>query len=447
MPGLVTRSIGALRGAWDYASGPWRYGTRAPAGRVILPSKQLDCDAGAISDGLNFTQLKSLLRSADDGNLAQGLQLFQEMERKDPTLCSVANTRRTALTGLEYEIVSAAEVQETGDRAELADEAAGYVRERLCKVDTFEEFLEHLSTGIGTNLAVAELVWDRCELAAAVDVPSSRLIMDQQVPGQINVITEDDRMGVPAASPKFVIHSPHSACGHPLARSIFRAQAFVFLIKLLAIADWTRFCEVFGMPVRWGTYRSGATTEEKRELVAMMENLGSSAWGVFSEGVQLEMKESSQRGTAPYKDMIEFCERLQAKVWLGGHLTSDTTGGTGTFAAASVHNEVRENLRDDDIRREARTIRRQVLAPMCAFKFARDVPVPFFRRVRPEIVDRIKEATLFTQSQQAGVVIPRAYAYNRLGIPEPKRDERGNLAEPVITPSIEAESDMLMEGI
>ena len=129
---------------------------------------------------------------------------------------------------------------------------------------------------------------------------------------------------------------------------------------------------------------------------------------------------------------MNFCSREQSILWLGGNLTSDTSGGTGTFAAAKVQDQVRADLRDDDIKREGRTVREQIIEPLVLLGYpGRDVPVPYFRRVKPETVDRIKESQLMFQAQRIGMEVPEAWARERIGVPKPQIDERGQ-KEPIL---------------
>jgi hypothetical protein len=138
-------------------------------------------------------------------------------------------------------------------------------------------------------------------------------------------------------------------------------------------------------------------------------------------------------------------EDRQGIAWLGGNLTSDTTGGTGTFAAADVQNQVRDNLRDDDIKREGRTVREQIIRPIVAFGFhGRDVPVPYFRRVKPQTIDRIKEAELMYKAQHIGMDVAESWARERLGIPKPKVDENGQ--REAVLESPDAFEDGIKEG-
>ncbi len=400
-------------------------------GRLVVPDLTVDGLAEYLTRSLTVTKIRSTIEAADAGNLAMGLQLYADVE-EDATLFSVSNTRRGALTGLEFEVISASEVEEGADQA-LADDAAEYVRGQLATIETFGPGLKHLARAIGDNLAVVELVWDGSRIVELNPVPVDRLRMDAREPGVIRVMTAEERLGIAAVGPKWVVHSPTKNLYQPLRPAIARAALLPYLVGHMGIMNWSQYVEIFGMPVRVARYQPTATTEEKRELALWMKHLGARAWGVFSQAVNVEMIESSQRsGTAPYEALMAACDRAKAKLWLGGNLVADTTGGTGTHAAASVQNEVREDLRDDDLAAEAATVRKQIFEPMCRARFYRDVPLPHFRRVKPEVIDRTAAADLFAKAQAAGVAIPKAYAYATLGIPEPQEGEE--ILEPAPDP-------------
>lgn len=418
---MVTGTRHLIAASYRWARDAWSNLTRPRAGAIVRPDAQLDHVRAAVSDNLTFARLRTLLVSGDLGDLATTLQLFEEMQQKDLNLRSVVDTRIGALTGLDYEILPEQETQET----RLASEAAEYIRESLAGLAGFEETLEHLAWAIGTNLAVAEVVWDdEARAERLVPVPYWRLSMDATEPGLIRVATREKPLGEPASSPKFVVHEPHFSGGRPLARSLFRSSALFYLAKMLGVSDYVTYCETYGMPMRIAKYPPAISTEERQELINMMQNLGSKAYGIFSQGVELQFQESSQRGTQPFEALINLCDRGIAKLWLGGNLTSDTTGGTGTYAAAAVQDEVREDKLDDDIRREARTLEAQLFAPMCLYHFRRPVPLPKFRRTKPDTTDRNQLAQLLnTVTQQLGLSVAEDWAYDALGIPQPEEGE------------------------
>lgn len=393
---------------------------RPRPGRMVRP-EALDRWREYPADGLTPSRLAAVLRAADAGAAGEVLALFEQMEEKDAHLYSVANTRRLAVTGLKWRIVSAAETQEGVDRA-AADEAAAYCREVLAALEGFDEILQHLALAIGRNIAVAENVWEpvgnelRLVEVAAVDF--DRLAFDEL--GQTRILTRQEPYEGMALPPgKFVVHTPHAVSGHPMRGGLLRVSALAYLGKHFAMKDWLVFAEVFGMPLRVARYEPSATPEEKRELLAMLRSLGADAAGIFSKAVDLDLVEAG-RGKAPppYEKLCTFFNRELSKAWLGQTLTVEPSGSPGSLAATRVHNEVRLDLRQDDLFKEARTIQRDVLGPVVRLKFGPAAPVPHFQRAYDpprdlrELADVLKTAV-----NDLHMPVPAAWAHRALGIP------------------------------
>jgi phage gp29-like protein len=376
------------------------------------------------ADGLTPARLAQILREADDGAPGRALALFEQMEEKDAHLHSVASTRRLALTGLPWQVLSAADLCEGLDRG-AADAAADHCRRELARIDGLEATLQHLSLAIGRNIAVAENVWEadaRGDLRVAAIIPVSfdRITLDAH--GQLRILTRDcPHEGLAPARDKFVVHTPHSACGHAMRGGLLRATALVYLAKHFCLKDWLMYAELFGMPVRLGRYEPSATPEEKRELLDMLRTLGADAAGIFSKAVEVQLLEAG-RGTipAPYEQMCDFFNRELSKAWLGQTLTVEAMASDSRPGAAgpAVHNEVRLDLRQNDIASEGGTIRRDVLAPMTRMRFGPDVPVPYFRRrLDPardlrQLVDVLNVAV-----NDLGLRISTPWAHQVLGLP------------------------------
>lgn len=199
----------------------------------------------------------------------------------------------------------------------------------------------------------------------------------------------------------------------------------VYLAKNMALKDWMIFAEVFGMPVRIARYGPTATPEEKRELLHMLESLGSNAAGIFSRAVELQIIEAN-RGTSgpPFERLIEFLNREMSKAWLGQTLTTDVTGQRGSSAASAVHENVRRDVLTDDIRKEGRAIRRDLLTPLVRFQFGDDAPVPYFQRKVRSITDPKNLAELLDVAvNQLGAKVPVDWAHDALGLPQSSEGE------------------------
>lgn len=406
-------------------------GNTPPSGRIVKYDQRLSF-RDEMTGALTFDKVQKIINGGHDGEIADTMLLYEEMEQKDARLRSVAGTRRRALTKLDYEILSAAETTKAKIDKTLADDAAEYVRELFDKLDGCGPALKHLATAIGPNLAVAEIEWEPATLEpiAVFPVPTERLRMQLHLSPDVMITTREAPMGIACTSPKFIVHIPESTSGSPLWKSLSEAQAWVWLIKKLALADWSTFCEIFGMPVRIGKYRPAATPEEKTNLEAMLKGMGSTAWAMVSEAVSLEVVESSSRGISPFEAVCNWCDRQYGVQWLGGNLTSDTTGTTHSQEASGLQGDVRDDLRDDDIQGEARTVRHQLIRPMIEFKFpGRDAPLPHFRRIKPETIDRLREGQVIKTAQGTGMRVPLEWAHKRLGIPKPT--DTDEVLEPV----------------
>ncbi len=400
---------------------------RPRAGQVVFPRRE-DTIRDYPGSGLTPSRLMALLREADDGDLSAPMQLFEEMEEKDAHLAAVAGTRRLALTGLDWQVVSAAEMTDGVDHR-VAGEAAEYCREVLTGLEDFDVTLQHLALAHGRNIAIAEIVW---EIVAGglrpveiVPVDFTRIIFDEL--DRPRILTADEpRNGIDLAANKFIVHCPHSVSGHPQRGGLLRVSAMLYLAKNMALKDWMIFAEIFGMPVRVARYEPSATAEEKRELVHMLESLGTSAAGIFSRAVQLEILDTNRgRNISPHQELIEFINREISKAWLGQTLTTDTFGQRGTFAAGRVHERVRQDILADDLRKEGRTIRRDLLGPLTRLRFGADAPVPHFRRIARRDFDRKETVEVADAAvNRLGLRVPLSWMHESLRIPEAAADER-----------------------
>lgn len=393
---------------------------RPRLGRLLAP-RRADVLRDYPSTGLTPRRLAAILRNADAGDVSEAMQLYEEMEEKDAHLYAVASKRRLALTGLPWTVTSAADVLDGVDRA-AADAAADYCRNVLSRLDGFEDSLQHLALALGRNMALAELVWEESggglALVDLVPVDFTRIRLDEL--DQVRVLTEDEPVqGVALPRGKFVVHTPHAVSGHPMRGGLLRATTLAFLGKSLGLKDWMIFAELFGMPVRIARYDPSVTPEEKEEMLRMLESLGSNAAGVFSRAIELEFVEAGQgKAPPPYAQLCDFFNREMSKAWLGQTLTTETPGLGGSFGATRIHEEVRKDLRADDIRKEARTIRRDVLAPLTWFQFGPEAPVPYFGRSveGPRSLEELTEV-LDAAVNRLGVPVPLDWARAALGLP------------------------------
>lgn len=94
------------------------------------------------SNRLNPKKLAAIFREADEGDVFRQMELFEEMEGKDTHLFSQLQTRKLAVTGLDWE------VQEFSP--EPADkQIKDWVEEQLKALDGFTDNMMDLLDAIG----------------------------------------------------------------------------------------------------------------------------------------------------------------------------------------------------------------------------------------------------------------------------------------------------------
>lgn len=364
-----TPKNGAISGA--------RVGSTKP---LVSFDKTLDMHRRYLTDSPTPARFAALMKQVDQGDIAAMVELADEMESKDSHLQGVANTRRLAITSLDW-VVSP---DTSSENTELATEAAKFVTSEFMRIRTrnglvgINALLEHMSLAIGPNIAVSEIIWKDGRILGFVPVPGHRLQQDSE--GRIYIEQSMDKIYVDDFTNKFIVHIPNPRAGMPFRVTLTRAQAWCYVIKHYVIADWASYSEIFGMPWRVAKVADGGSVEEVTQVRNMLKNMGPEGWAIFDADVDVTLLESS-RGTQPYSQLLDWIEKKQSILYLGQTLTTEL-GNTGSFAAAKVHDNVRADLLMSDVKIEARMVRESIIRPMIEYRYPGvDMPVPQFKRV------------------------------------------------------------------
>ena len=382
-------------------------------------SVTLDSHRRYLTDAPSADKVAQWWKAVDQGDIAMAVEVNEEMEAKDAWLQAMANKRRLSLTALSWRV----EPNEHAVDQEMAQEAADFVQETFRKVHRWKDGLKHLATAIGPGIALLEMVWNRGRLVEVWPVPGSRLEGSVYGDEGVFVITDDQMLqGVPADQPKFVVYQPQARAGFPLSVTITRAQATLWLLKHFAIADWSAFAETFGQPTRLATVGPNVQPNDRTQVEDMLKHMGTDTWGVFSEGVKVEMIEAA-RGSNPYESMIDWIEKKQAVLYLGQTLTTEP-GAVGSLALGRVHESVQAALTVSDIENESHAIEDQIIRWVVRFRWPQqDVPIPHWVREVEQPVnldaDRlVLEKLAYMDSRNLSV--DADWIYTALGIPQPK---------------------------
>ena len=96
------------------------------------------------------------------------------------------------------------------------------------------------------------------------------------------------------------------------------------LSKKNMAAYWDVFGEIFGMPMRIAKTTS-QNPSDRKQIEAMLAEMGAAAWGLFPDGTEIDIKEST-RGDAynVYDKRIDRCNSEISKGILNQTMTIDS---------------------------------------------------------------------------------------------------------------------------
>ena len=367
------------------------------------------------------------------------MELFEEIEEKDTHLFSQMQTRKLAVTGLDWEVQPFSEAPED---KEIADFISG----QLAALENFDEVLIDMLDAIGKGISIMEITWEVRNGQNIIEdieyIHPKKLIWDSMT-DQMKICTQEYPAGVEFPENKFVVHRYKAKSGHVSRAGIMRVVAWMYLFKNYDIKDWVSFCEIFGMPLRLGKYDASASEADKKQLMEAIISLGTDAAGIVPSSTLIEFIESQKTTSVEiYERLARYCDEQISKAILGQTLTSDS--GSGSYAQSKTHNEVRHDLTVADAKALAVTIRRDIIRPLVEFNFGMEANIPLFGFDCREVEDQKEVVEIYkTLVCDMGLEISKSHIYKKFNIPKPEEGDELLKPLPLGTGQDPAEGDVL----
>jgi hypothetical protein len=146
------------------------------------------------------------------------------------------------------------------------------------------------------------------------------------------------------------------------------------------LAFWDGFGEIFGMPIRIGKTVSRDPAEINK-IEKMLSEMGAAPWGLFPEGTEIEIKETS-RGDA-YNVFDRRVDRCNSEISKGILSQTMTIDNGGSLSQSEVHLEILRNVTDAD----ADMIRDLINNKLLPFMSMHGFPVDSYRFEWDDTVD------------------------------------------------------------
>lgn len=206
--------------------------------------------------------------------------------------------------------------------------------------------------------------------------------------------------------------------GSPRQIGNLAVAAFWVILKRNNVADWAELAEIFGRPIREGTY--DAWDDKAREkLVEDIYNMGGAGVIVHPDGTNINLIQPSSVSASGdlYEKFSTFCNNEISKTVNGNTLTTEA-GDKGTQALGTVQQEGEVDIAFFIKRRILDILNYEVTDVFASMGI--DTSGGKFAFVPPKKKDPEKQVTIVCRlKNEAGLPISDDYLYEEFGIPKP----------------------------
>jgi phage gp29-like protein len=406
--------------------------------RYLVKQEGYNERGGIIQSEVTPTQLQTIKTAAAQGRIGPLYELYTKMEATDSRYGGLVGSLKSAIGGMPVKVI-AAEGTTAGETA-IARDYATLIEENLAVLDV-PNLLKEFSDAFVRGAKVFEYKYGIHEYpngrkVAFVDeirsIPGFALAMDIEKDsptwGELMIQTEQEPRGI--AVSKFrtgKIHVLQSQMGKGFYDTFGAARKCLawYIVKVYAQLWWAEFVEIYGQPLRIAKYPEGAGAKSKATMERFLQMLGKASYGLFPQGMELQLIEANKSGTVTtYQDIIKMANNEMAIALLG---QTDTMGGSkeGSYAKTKVLDGIRYEILEDIARIAGAGFGQFVRAVIFA-NYGPDANPRLFPRVQPLVVDpqdgKTKVET-FAMMQMNGIAVPLDHIYEQTGVPKPKIGE------------------------
>ena len=416
---------------------PAKHSAVAPAlQRIIQPAAQyrwLGLPIASYTPDL----IETIIRGALMGNIVYCWQMYDLMEATWPRLMKNLNEIKEEVASLPWAIQAWAPrgqkaAPEAQARAEALETAIWSMRPNPAQDECdFRGMIKETLEAWSKGLSIVEVLWEMGP--DSIIAPRAAQWVHPQNYGygpdgatlMLNVAGYDGSNSCWRDFPanQFLIGIAKQKSGHPTGGALLRALAWWWSASNFT-SEWFLNCaQIFGMPIRWATY-DPTRPELQGQIMTMLQQMGSAGYGAFPAGTELKLLDASGISSKenPQAALLDRADKMCDLLVLGQTLTSQE-GSTGSRSLAAVHESVLKGRKKAAADWVGALLNAQFAPAFCRLNYGDDSQPPTF------LVDIIEEQSALEMAQRdvllinAGVEVPKGWAYERWGIPEPDEDD------------------------
>jgi phage gp29-like protein len=320
-------------------------------------------------DDFTMSDIKSALRGHTLGMFLNSARLADAMTGND-RIASCLGSRVKGMLGLPFRVKPRSKRKDDPE-AQKVSTTISRLWDQMCPRAQVAEFLQW---AVMMGFAIAEVVW---RVRKGMWVPTIRTWHPQLAYYRYDerafyVTTMDGPIRVTPGDGKWILYAPHGDY-RGWMHGVVRTCAEPWRYRTFAMRDWARHAEKHGMPWVLPRVPRESDAAEKQAFFASLTNLGSEPTimcPVVDEHnrFDVDIKEAAHPAADVFEKLVERCDTLISCAMLGQNLTTEVQGGS--YAAATVHGQVRQDFLEADAMTLSQCLTQQLLRPFCIYNFA-----------------------------------------------------------------------------
>ena len=359
----------------------------------------------------DFVRLMQSLPDPDQvlRKMGRGITALQEL-LTDSHLESVWSVRCAAASGAEWFMAS-------GDDSSGAQEIADAFANELKDMDV-PRIIEEMMDAVAFGYSPLEVLWTAKEGRWGISNIVGKPVQWFEFNQENNLVLKTGILSteeLPENRFLLVQHRPSYA--NPYGVKVFSKCYWPVTFKKNGFRWWTVFVEKYGGAFMYGKYPANAGEKFKQELLAALTGMIADAVAIAPEGAEISIQTASDKkgGSDVHQAYIQMANSEISKAVLGQTLTTEI-GERGSYAAASAHNLVREDIAAADRRRISAAFNR-LAAVYTFYNFCVDAVPPLFQFVKDEDL-QTDRAERDTKLYQLGWKPKKEYFIREYGMQE-----------------------------
>ena len=238
---------------------------------------------------------------------------------------------------------------------------------------------------------------------------------------------------------KFLIGIHKMKSGTALGGARLRLLAWYWCAANFS-AEWLlNLAQLFGLPIRWANFDQNAPQETIDGICSMLEKMGTSAYGAFPTGTNLQILDGGSKTSgdhSPQGELLDRADRYARMVILGQTMTGGRggMGKGGGQAFGAVEKDVKEDRIDAAGKYACGIIEQQLIRYILMVNYGDAANAPTARFLEKE-EGGLEDAQRDTALAQGGLKIGVNFLRKKYGIPAPEKGEEtiGGVVSPQST--------------